>query len=100
VDRTGKMDLSQLRALQDWFLKYELKAVPTFRSGERGRHGQQYQIVLIPTGCVRTTSAWHGNGCGPEGEPGDRRLVLELGEAEYMVRAPAICRPGRFSQDP
>src|SRR5206468_225317 len=28
VDRTGKMDLSQLRALQDWFLKYELKTVP------------------------------------------------------------------------
>src|SRR6266704_891852 len=28
VDRSGRMDLSQLRALQDWFLKYELKAVP------------------------------------------------------------------------
>src|SRR5204863_7263760 len=27
IDRTGKMDLSQLRALQDWFLKYELKTV-------------------------------------------------------------------------
>src|SRR5258708_17506574 len=29
IDRSGRMDLSQLRALQDWFLKYELKAVPT-----------------------------------------------------------------------
>ena len=28
VDRSGKMDLSQLRALQDWFLRYELKTVP------------------------------------------------------------------------
>ena len=28
IDRTAKMDLSQLRTLQDWFLKYELKAVP------------------------------------------------------------------------
>src|SRR5271169_1678701 len=28
VDRTGQHDLSQLRALQDWFLKYELKSVP------------------------------------------------------------------------
>src|SRR5947207_171095 len=28
IDRTGNMDLSQLRALQDWFLKYELKTVP------------------------------------------------------------------------
>src|SRR5688500_11140539 len=25
VDRTGGMDLGQLRALQDWFLKFELK---------------------------------------------------------------------------
>ena len=28
VDRTGKHDLSQLRSLQDWFLKYELQTVP------------------------------------------------------------------------
>src|SRR4249919_1156532 len=28
VDRTGQHDLSQLRAIQDWFLKYELKSVP------------------------------------------------------------------------
>src|SRR5437870_10686520 len=28
IDRTGQHDLSQLRALQDWFLKYELKSVP------------------------------------------------------------------------
>src|SRR3569833_1311516 len=28
VDRTGRNDLAQLRTLQDWFLKYELKSVP------------------------------------------------------------------------
>ena len=28
VDRTGKNDLGQLRALNDWFLKFELKTVP------------------------------------------------------------------------
>jgi copper/silver efflux system protein len=28
VDRSGKHDLAQLRALQDWFLRYELKTVP------------------------------------------------------------------------
>src|SRR5689334_10038586 len=28
VDRSGRHDLSQLRGLQDWFLRYELKTVP------------------------------------------------------------------------
>jgi len=28
VDRSGQNDLSQLRSLQDWFLKYELQTVP------------------------------------------------------------------------
>jgi len=28
VDKTGRHDLAQLRALQDWFLKFELKALP------------------------------------------------------------------------
>src|SRR5512147_2347210 len=28
VDRSGRHDLSQLRALQDWFLRYELKGLP------------------------------------------------------------------------
>src|SRR3954447_6803293 len=27
IDRTGRMDLAQLRTVQDWFLKYELKTV-------------------------------------------------------------------------
>src|SRR3982750_2810608 len=49
VDRTGKMDLSQLRALQDWFLKYELKAVPNVSEvASVGGMVRQYQIVLDP----------------------------------------------------
>ena len=49
VDRSGKMDLSQLRALQDWFLKYELKAVPNVSEvASIGGMVRQYQIVLDP----------------------------------------------------
>src|SRR3546814_20444191 len=33
VDKRGRHDLAQLRSIQDWFLRYELKAVP----GEIGR---------------------------------------------------------------
>src|SRR4051812_23997357 len=49
IDRTGKMDLSQLRALQDWFLKYELKTVPDVSEvASVGGMVRQYQIVLDP----------------------------------------------------
>src|SRR5882724_11655995 len=49
IDRTGKMDLSQLRALQDWFLKYELKTVPNVSEvASVGGMVRQYQIVLDP----------------------------------------------------
>src|SRR6202163_3519753 len=49
VDRSGKMDLSQLRALQDWFLKYELKTVPNVSEvASIGGMVRQYQIVLDP----------------------------------------------------
>ena len=49
VDRTGKNDISQLRALQDWFLKYELKTVPNVAEvATIGGFNRQYQIVLDP----------------------------------------------------
>jgi Cu(I)/Ag(I) efflux system membrane protein CusA/SilA len=49
VDRTGRHDLSQLRAIQDWFLKYELKAVPNVAEvATLGGAVREYQIVLNP----------------------------------------------------
>ena len=49
VDRTGQHDLSQLRALQDWFLKYELKSVPNVAEvASVGGMVRQYQIVIDP----------------------------------------------------
>src|SRR6195952_5219999 len=49
VDRTGKNDLSQLRTLQHWFLKYELKSLPNVSEvASVGGMVRQYQIVLDP----------------------------------------------------
>ncbi len=49
VDRSGQTDISQLRALQDWFLKYELKTVPNVAEvATLGGYNRQYQIVLDP----------------------------------------------------
>src|SRR5690349_6643970 len=49
VDRSGRHDLGELRALQDWFLKYELKTVPNVAEvASVGGMVRQYQIVLFP----------------------------------------------------
>ena len=49
VDRTGAHDIGQLRALQDWFLKYELKTVPNVAEvATVGGMVKQYQVMLDP----------------------------------------------------
>src|SRR3954470_13446953 len=53
VDRSGHHDLGQLRALQDWFLKYELKSVPNVAEvASVGGMVKQYQVVLDPARLV------------------------------------------------
>jgi Cu(I)/Ag(I) efflux system membrane protein CusA/SilA len=89
VDRTGKMDLSQLRALQDWFLKYELKTVPNVSEvASVGGMVRQYQIVLDPDR-LRAYNIPHGKVIDAVQKANQETggSVLELGEAEYMVRA-------------
>ena len=89
VDRSGKMDLSQLRALQDWFLKYELKAVPNVSEvASVGGMVRQYQIVLDPDK-LRAYGIPHGKVIEAVRRANQETggSLLELGEAEYMVRA-------------
>ncbi|HKB62612.1 MAG TPA: efflux RND transporter permease subunit [Burkholderiales bacterium] len=89
IDRSGRMDLSQLRALQDWFLKYELKAVANVSEvASVGGMVKQYQIVLDPARLrafnipqAKVIEAVQRANQETGGS------VLELGEAEYMVRA-------------
>ncbi|WP_334186790.1 efflux RND transporter permease subunit [Noviherbaspirillum sp.] len=89
VDRSGKMDLSQLRTLQDWFLKYELKTVPNVSEvASIGGMVRQYQIVLDPDK-LRAYNIPHGRIVEAVQKANQETggSVLELGEAEYMVRA-------------
>jgi Cu(I)/Ag(I) efflux system membrane protein CusA/SilA len=89
VDRTGKHDLGELRALQDWFLKYELKAVANVAEvATVGGMVRQYQIVLDPArlrayGIPQSQVVMAVRNANRE----TGGSVLELGEAEYMVRA-------------
>jgi Cu(I)/Ag(I) efflux system membrane protein CusA/SilA len=89
VDRNGKMDLSQLRAYQDWFLKFELKTVPNVSEvASIGGMVRQYQIQLDPER-MRAYDITHGKIIEAVQKANQEAggSVLELGEAEYMVRA-------------
>ena len=89
VERSGKMDLSQLRALQDWFLKYELKAVRNVAEvASVGGMVRQYQVVLDPNKLAAygiTHAQVRDALMAGNQEAGGS--VLELAEVEYMVRA-------------
>ncbi len=89
VDKAGTQDASQLRALQDWFLKYELKTVPNVAEvASVGGMVRQYQVVLDPDKlaayAIPHTKVVEAIQKGNQEAGGS---VLELGEAEYMVRA-------------
>jgi Cu(I)/Ag(I) efflux system membrane protein CusA/SilA len=89
VDRTGAHDLGELRAIQDWFLKYELKALPNVAEvASVGGMVRQYQIVLDPDR-LRAYGITHKRVIeavqNANRETGGS--VVELAEAEYMVRA-------------
>ncbi|HRD47408.1 MAG TPA: efflux RND transporter permease subunit, partial [Caulobacter sp.] len=89
VDRTGRHDLSQLRSLQDWFLRYELKSLPGVAEvASIGGMVRQYQVVLDPVK-LAAYGVTHQEAVEAikraNGETGGS--VLELAEAEYMVRA-------------
>ena len=89
VDHSGKFDLSQLRALQDWFLKYELKTVPNVSEvASIGGMVRQYQIVLDPDR-LRAYNITHSKVIEAIGKANQEvgGSVLELAEAEYMVRS-------------
>ena len=89
VDRTGRHDLGQLRALQDWFLRYQLKTVPDVAEvASLGGMERAWQIVPDPQALaargitvqqlVDAISAANGANGGS---------VIEQGEAELMVRS-------------
>jgi len=89
VDRSGRHDLAELRSLQDWFLKFELQAVPGVAEvATVGGMVRQYQVVVDPirlrgqglTLADIEMAVERGNS-----EAGGS--VVELAEAEYMVRA-------------
>jgi copper/silver efflux system protein len=89
VDRTGGNDLAGLRSLQDWFLRYELKTIPGIAEvASIGGMVKQYQVVLDPYR-MASLGVTHADvvkaiRAGNQEAGGS---VVEMGEAEYMVRS-------------
>jgi Cu(I)/Ag(I) efflux system membrane protein CusA/SilA len=89
VDRTGRHDISELRSLQDWFLKYELQTVPGVSEvAAVGGMVKQYQVMVnpdklrafgIPLSKIHMAIRAGNQEIGAS--------VVEMAEAEYMVRA-------------
>ena len=89
VDRTGGHDLSELRSIQDWFLRYELQTVPGVAEvATVGGMVRQYQVVLdpnklriyeIPVSDVKQAIRDSNTEIGGS--------VIERAEAEHMVYA-------------
>ena len=89
VDRTGKNDLGQLRALNDWFLKFELKTVPDVAEvASIGGMVKQYQVVLDPDRMrgLGVTQAMVMDALQKANQAAGGSVV-EMAEAEYMVRS-------------
>ncbi len=89
VDRTGRNDIGQLRALNDWFLKFELKTVPDVaEAASIGGMVRQYQVVLDPERMrsLGVTQAMVTDALQKSNQAAGGSVV-ELAEAEYMVRS-------------
>ena len=89
VDRSGGHDLAQLRALQDWFLKFELKTLANVAEvATIGGMVKQYQVVLDPLRLanlgIAQAEVIEAIGRANQETGG---AVLEMAEAEFMVRA-------------
>ncbi|MHC8371649.1 efflux RND transporter permease subunit [Pseudomonas sp. MDT1-85] len=89
VDRTGRHDLAQLRALQDWFFKFELKTLPNVAEvATVGGMVKQYQVQLDPLRMVSLgitqTQVTEAIGKANQETGG---AVLEMAETEFIVRA-------------
>lgn len=89
IDRTGGHDLSQLRTIQDWFLKYELQTIDGVSEvATIGGMVKQYQVIVDPNKLraynltldkIRTSIESANRETGGS--------VIEMGEAEFMVRS-------------
>lgn len=89
VDRSGKHDLAELRSLQDWFLKFELKTIPNVSEvASVGGLVKEYQIIVDPLKLAQySINLAEVKQAIDNGNQEVGGSSIEIAEAEYMVRA-------------
>ena len=94
VDRSGHYDLGQLRALEDWFLRYQLKTVPDVAEvASLGGMERTWQIVPDPQAlAARSLTLQQLIDAVRAANGANGGSVLEQGEAELMVRSEGYLR--------
>jgi len=94
LDRTGQHDISQLRSLQDWFLKYELQTVPGVSEvSALGGMVKQYQVKVNPDKLrAFNIPLSHIQMAIQRGNQEVGASVVEMAEAEYVVRTSGYIR--------
>ena len=94
VDKSGTHSLAELRSLQDWFLRYQLRAVPGVAEvAPIGGFVRQYQVNVDPNRLqaynvpiMKVVEAVRGG----NNDVGGR--LVEFSGAEYMVRGRGYAR--------
>ena len=88
VDRTGKHDLSELRSIQDWYLRYPLQTVDGVAEvASIGGYVKQYQIEVDPNALSRFNISLEQLKTAVKKSNNDvGGRLIELAETEYMVR--------------
>ena len=87
-DTTGNHDLSELRSIQDWYMRYELSSVPGVSEvASIGGFVKQYQVTVDPNRLLAFNIPLKKIGAAIKRSNSDvgGRLV-EMGETEFMVR--------------
>jgi Cu(I)/Ag(I) efflux system membrane protein CusA/SilA len=89
VDRSGKHDLGELRALQDWFLRYQLKTVPDVAEvATIGGMVRAWQVVVDPQAlAARGLTVEQVADAIRDANGSSGGSVIEQGEAELIVRS-------------
>ncbi len=89
VDRTGRHDIADLTSIQNWFLKFELQSVPGVSEvATIGGMVRQYQVTLDPDKLrIFNLTLAQVRRAIQEGNQEVGGSVIELAEAEYMIRA-------------
>ncbi|BBE33056.1 efflux RND transporter permease subunit [Sphingosinicella microcystinivorans] len=89
VDKSGRHDLAELRSLQDWFLRFELKAVlGVAEVASIGGMVRQYQVLVDPTKLAAYgVTAQEVTEALQRANQESGGGTVEMAEAEYIVRA-------------